>query len=474
MPVVTTTAGRVQGEQVAGVTRFLGMPYAAAPVRAKSWDGVREATKPGPTAPQPPYQPIPGLDVIRLAGEGWVRGDEYLVANVWSPEPAGSGLPVMVYLHGGGFVTGAGSIPALDGTAFARSGIVLVTVNYRVGIEGFLNLEGGDTNVGLRDQIAALTWVWENAAAFGGDPDNVTVFGESAGASSIGCLLASPLATGLFRRGILSSGHPEMVRAPQQAQRLADGLAAALDIPATAEAFRAKSSEELIAVQGAAWGVDLRDEEGVDAFGGMLPFTPVTGDDVLPEHPLTAIRNGAGSGIDLVVGASREEYNLAMIPSGAYDADDNSQAVATLSATRPNAAAILEQYGLGKPGSTAGQVLTAALTDLVFRLPARRLAAAHTGRTYFYEFGWRSPALDGRLGACHSLIVPFFFDTLSTITGPDGMAGANPPRELAERLHRAWTDFAATSNPGWPEYGTDRQVLWADTPTTIRADDTPA
>ncbi|MEY9956654.1 carboxylesterase/lipase family protein [Streptacidiphilus sp. MAP5-52] len=481
-PVVATTTGRVQGEQKDGVTRFLAVPYAAAPVgdlrfaapiRPKAWDGVREATRPGPTAPQPPYQSVPGLDVIRLSGEGWRRGEDYLVANIWSPDTGAAGLPVMVFIHGGGYATGAGLTPVCDGASFARNGIVLVSVDFRTGAEGFLHLKGGATNVGLRDQIAALEWIRENATAFGGDPDKITLFGESSGAASISCLMASPLATGLFQRAVLSSGHPEMVRPPAQAQALADAVAAALGVPATAEAFRDKTSEELIAVHGAGYGIDLRDEQGVEPFGGILPYTPVTGDDVLPEHPLAAIRNGAGSEIALIVGTNREEFNLTTVPNGAIDTIDHDQAIAMMSAIRPNAAEILELYGLNQPGTTAGEAFTQAQTDLTFRLPARRVAAAHQGRTHVYEFGWRSPALGGRLGACHSLILPFMFNTLPLDTGPDRMAGPNPPQELAERIHGAWIDFATTGDPGWTEYGPDHQLMWLDTPSTTRPDDVP-
>ncbi|WP_052441241.1 carboxylesterase family protein [Streptacidiphilus anmyonensis] len=270
-----------------------------------------------------------------------------------------------------------------------------------------------------------------NAAAFGGAPDNITLFDESSGAASIGCLMASPLAAGLFQRAILSGGHPEMVRPPAQAQALADGVAAALGVPATAEAFRDKTSEELIAVQGAGYGIDLRDEQGVEPFGGILPYTPVTGDDVLPEHPLAAIRNGAGSEIALIVGTNREEFNLTTVPNDAIDALDNNKAVATLSAIRPNAAEILALYGVNQPGTTAGQALTQAQTDLTFRLPARRVGAAHQGRTHFYEFGWRSPVLGGRLGACHGLILPFMFNTLSLDTGPDRKGARTRHKSLA-------------------------------------------
>ncbi|WP_157253679.1 carboxylesterase/lipase family protein [Nonomuraea typhae] len=482
-PVVATTAGRVRGGMTDGVARFLGIPYAAAPVGAlrfaapspvKAWDGVREASRQGPTAPQATNPPLPGLDLAGMTGQGWRKGEEYLTVNVWTPDPGGSGLPVLVFIHGGGYVTGAGLVPACDGTAFARSWIVLVSINYRLGIEGFLHLDGAASNRGLRDQIAALGWVADNIAAFGGDPGQVTVFGESAGGASIACLLASPLARGLFQRAIVASGHPEMVRPSALARTLTAGLAAALGVPATAAAFAAKTSEELIAVQGAAWGLDLRDENGLDPFCGFLPYTPVYGDEVLPGPPAAAIAAGAGSEVALLAGTARQEVNLTMIPAGIYDSTDDAQAVATLSATHPDAAQILDGYGLGRDGNIAGHVLTAAMTDLIFRLPTRRLAAAHTGPTHLFEFGWPSPALDGRLGACHSLILPFVFDTLPTVTGPDGMAGPNPPHALAGELYRIWSDFTVAGKLTWPEYGPDRQILWADTPSAVRTDDAPA
>ncbi|MGW1074395.1 carboxylesterase/lipase family protein [Streptomyces sp. NPDC002537] len=488
-PVVATTSGRVRGEHLDGISRFRAIPYAAAPVGelrfappapAPGWSGIRDATRPGATAPQGRRRLVPGLDLTPIVGTGWIPGEDYLTVNVWSPDPGTdpgtTGLPVMVFVHGGGFLGGAGSAPAYDGANFARAGVVLVTFNYRVGIEGFLPVPGGATNIGLRDQLAALRWVRDNAAAFGGDPGDVTVFGESAGAMSISCLLASPLATGLFRRAILQSGHPEMVRPEAQAALLTAHLAEALRVPADVGGFRTTAVEDLIAAQETLLlpgnCPDLRDAGGHEPGYGITPFLPVLGDDVLPRHPGTAIARGAGADIDLVVGTCREEMNL-YLATGLPDAMDEKAAVAHLSAFHPDAAVVLDRHGLGTDGRAPGAVLVEALTDLVFRIPARRLATAHAGRTHVYEFAWRSSACDGRLGACHGLELPFVFDNLPTATGPRSLAGEHPPQHIADRLHRAWTTFATSGDPGWPRYGEDRLLLHVDTTPTVRPDDTP-
>jgi para-nitrobenzyl esterase len=245
-----------------------------------------------------------------------------------------------------------------------------------------------------------------------------------------------------------------MVRDGVQARRLAKVIADELKTEATAEAFRKVSTEQLLDAQDAVLrpggAPDLRDALGYDRGYGLSPFLPVVGDDVLPQHPAKAIRAGAGAGVDLLVGSCSEEMRLYLVPTGALEAVTDDQAVAALAVSHPDPAGVLHAYGLGS-GRTAGEVLVEALTDLVFRDGVQDLAAHHTGRTFRYEFEWGSPALDGRLGACHGLELPFVFDALDTVTGPRGLFGEQPPQELASELNDAWLRFAATGSPGWAE-----------------------
>ena len=463
-PVVPTTSGAVRGQvTAAGFALFRGIPYAAAPegdlrfaepVPAPPWEDVRDARRPGPTAPQRRHD-VPGLDLTPLTGTGWRPGPEYLTVDVWTPRLGAAGLPVLVFVHGGAFLGGTGSAPVYDGTSFNHAGAVLVTVQYRLGVDGFLPLEGGTTNLGLRDQLAALRWVRENIAGFGGDPGNVTFFGAASGAVSVACLLASPLSQGLFHRAIVQSGHPDMVRDGVQARRLARVIADELKSEPTAEAFRKVSTEQLLDAQDAVLrpggAPDLRDALGYDRGYGLSPFLPVVGDDVLPQHPAKAIKAGAGRDVDLVVGSCSEEMRLYLVPTGALEAVTDDQAVASLAVSHPDPAGVLERYGLGSD-RPAGEVLVAALTDLVFRDGVRDLSENHGGRTFRYEFEWGSPLHDGALGACHGLELPFVFDALGPLSGPRGLLGEHAPRELAHDLNGAWYRFAATGSPGWPEY----------------------
>ncbi|WP_439377186.1 carboxylesterase/lipase family protein [Amycolatopsis lexingtonensis] len=451
--IVRTPAGQVRGEPTATGVRFRGIPYAAAPegalrfaapAPAPSWEGVRDARAAGPTAPQR-HREIPGLDLSAVVGDGWRPGPEYLTVDVWTPDPGAANLPVLVFVHGGAFLGGTGSAPVYDGTAFTRAGAVLVTVQYRLGIDGFLPLDGGATNLGLRDQLAALRWVRESIAAFGGDPGNVTLFGESAGAISVACLLGSPLSQGLFHRAIVQSGHANLVRGRAELDRVAQAVAHGLGVEPAAEAFRRLTTEQLLDAQDAllkpGGGPDLRDTGGRDRGFGLTPFLPLVGDDVLPEHPGEAIRGGAGAGVDLVAGTCREEMRLYFGPSGLLDVLTDEQAVAMLSASHPDAAGVLASYGLGG-GRKPGEVFVEAMTDLVFRDGVKELLENHRGRSFGYEFAWRAP----KLGACHGMELPFVFDSLAASAA---LVGDGAPAELAREVNGAWVRFAATGDPGW-------------------------
>src|SRR5215470_9755281 len=250
-PVVMTTAGAVQGRTSGGVHSFLGVPYAAPPTGhdlmrppkpVRPWSATRQATEHGPTSPKGDYPP----QYQKLFPEEVIAGDEFLNLSVWTPDPAASGLPVLVWVHGGSFMNGSGSVGEYDGTAFARDGVVCVTINYRLAAEGFLFLGDGPANIGLLDQVAALRWVQANIAAFGGDPARVTVAGESAGAMSVVTLLSMPQAGGLFSQAIAQSGAAAHTLTQDQAHMVGGYLASTLGVPADREAIRAVPLDKLV------------------------------------------------------------------------------------------------------------------------------------------------------------------------------------------------------------------------------------
>ncbi|WP_188987972.1 carboxylesterase/lipase family protein [Saccharopolyspora thermophila] len=455
--LVTTTSGAVRGTSSGGVRRFLGIPYAAAPrdrfappAAHPPWSGVRDATRPGPTAPQPRRDGFAALDMSPFFGPGWVRGEDYLTVNVWAPQSA-EGCPVMVFVHGGGFVSGSSRSPLYDGTAFARDGVVLVTLNYRLGIAGFLDVPGAVRNRGLLDVIAALRWVRDNAEAFGGDPGTVTLAGQSAGATLVAALLGTEQAAGLFHRAIVQSGNGLGAFSPEQAAVVTRAAASALGVEASAAGFRAVPEERLVEVTPALTGLNLRTDEAFDPLVGLTPFSVV-----LERQPAEA----DVAGVDLLVGSTAEEGNLYLAPQGHLGASTAEDVRALAARVHRAPEALIAAYRAQRPHAAQGELRSAILGDALFTVGGRRLAEAHGG-AYVYEFAWRSSAVDGQLGAAHGVELPFVFDVLDlpVLRGANGLLGPDrPPAVLAEEVHGAWVSFAATGDPGWPRLGSDGLV----------------
>jgi para-nitrobenzyl esterase len=459
-PTVTTKYGKIRGQVRDGVASFLGIPYAAsptgplrfrAPVPPAPWDGVRAADRLGATPPKPDY----AAPFDTLLPEPNIAGDDWLTVNVWTPDPGRAGLPVMVWIHGGAFSNGNSAIPSYDGHAFARDGIVLVSLNYRLGIDGFAQLPDAPANRGLLDQIAALEWVRDNIAAFGGDPGNVTIFGESAGAMSVTTLLSLPRTQGLFAKAVTQSGAAQAAADPADAALVTKELGLAVGREPTAAGLAEVGMPELIQAQTAVRDALVAQPDpgrfGATIVASSMAFIPVIDGDLIPAHPLAAIAEGAGSSVPLLTGTTTHEYRLFLIPTG----------IAALF-TQEGLAALLPLLGIGeaaadlyyanRPGASPGDVFAALITDRFFRLPALAVASARAqapAPTYVYEFAWESP-VDG-LGACHSLEIPFVFDNLAA-DGTEPALGPAPPAALAVRMHDAWLAFARDGNPGWQAY----------------------
>jgi para-nitrobenzyl esterase len=468
MTLAITRYGTVSGEFVGGVTRFLGIPYAASPTGARrfrapeppeKWDGVRECIRFGATPPKPAYT----APFDQILPEPNIAGDEWLTVNVWTPDLTGA-APVMVWIHGGAFSNGCSAVPMYDGQAFARDGVVLVTINYRLGIDGFALLPDAPPNRGLLDQVAALEWIRDNIAAFGGDPANVTIFGESAGAMSVSTLLGMPRARGLFSKVIAQSGAAQVGADPEDAELVTGELSAALGFEATAASLAEVDLDKLIEAH-----TTLRDalaaapdpaRFGPSIVATSMALIPVIDGDVLPVHPLAALASGAGADVPLLAGTNTEEFRLFFVPSGT--------AAMVTDATLPGflgalgiSAETAAVYRANRPSAAAGDVLCALMTDRFFRQPTldaahARLAASGPAPTYLYEFAWQSPVQG--LGAAHAMEIPFVFDNLACADAQTAI-GTDAPAALAKQMHAAWIRFASTGDPGWPPFDASYPVM---------------
>ncbi|MFJ7768901.1 carboxylesterase/lipase family protein [Streptomyces sp. NPDC097107] len=466
-PVVRTVAGSVRGRREDGLTVFRGIPFAGAPVGearfaaprpVRAWDGTREAYAFGPPPPQD----------LGIAGAAGVldapEGDDWLTANVWTPAPdPAARRPVMVWIYGGAYKLGHSGSPGYDARRIAADGdLVVVTFNYRVGMEGFARIDGAPANRGLLDQVAALEWVRDNIAAFGGDPDRVTVFGESAGAGSIASLMAMPRAAGLFHRAIAQSV-PGAFYSDELARDLGAALAAELGLRPTVADLAAVDPGQLVK---AGQSLAPKMPGCVDRWGRaaptVTPYSPVVDGDVLPATPWQALASGASPDVDLIVGHNRDENRLFTAMAGRLGQIGEERARAALGLYAPGGEAA---YRAAYPGVSANDLYERVQTDWIFAMPSLHLAEAHLaggGRAYVYELTWPAPADGGALGACHALDVPLLFGTFQADAGLLVFGGAEPSPEalaLSSRFRSSWTAFARTGDPGWPAYDTQRRLV---------------
>ncbi|WP_251091552.1 carboxylesterase family protein [Streptomyces sp. Caat 7-52] len=474
--VFRTASGRVRGKGAGnGVTAVLGIPYAAAPFgerrfrepqSAPAWDGVRDCTAFGPIAPQSAQLP---------AAPVWRPGDEdILTVNVWVPERAdGGALPVLFWIHGGAYTFGSSAQPDFDGTALAHAGLAVVSCNYRVGFEGFGHVSGHPGNRGLLDQIAALRWVRDNIAAFGGDPGNVTAAGHSSGAGSVACLMAMEQAQGLFRRAIAHSV-PNAFYTPELAAAVTERIAGEAEVAPTPQGLLSVPPEALVAASDTATAhCRTNPVAAVHAFDPVI-FQPVVDGEVLPADPLRALTAGAAREVDLLVCHTLEECWF-LHTVGAVREVTTEAGLADFAAALSLPAHLVDGYRAAMPDAPVLDRYLALLGDAKFGEYTTRLAEHHAragGRAYLARFARR------RNGArpWHTADIPFAFGNLDA-AGADFLIGGAPDdhdRALSRRMLRSWAGFAATGDPGWPAVtaATTPVKSWAVPDAPLTADDT--
>lgn len=477
---VETVAGRVRGAwrgepgEPGASAAFLGIPFAeapvgelrfAAPVPHRPWQGVREALEHGAT-------PHRGDAGVTLIPEPSVPGESTLNVNVFTPAPStDAALPVLVYIHGGGYVSGSPASPWYDGRAFNRDGIVTVSISYRLGFDGFGWIADAPPNRGVLDWLLALEWVRDNVAAFGGDPSRVTITGQSAGGGAVLALLGMPRAQPLFAAAYSISGAAADVL-PAHSEAFGRRLAEAAGVEPTRAGLASLSEQRVLELQQqllepAPGGSPIVELRGVIDDG--LALGPVVDGDIVPMTTVDAIAAGIGADKPLVLGTADDEFS--MIFDGARRKLRLVPAAFLLGKVGLGRAArsayLAANRDVAKRGGTAG-VMGRYLSDQTFRVLALRVAEARgDAPTWLYRFSWRSPEYDR---AVHCLDVPFFFDCLDS-ERVDVLAGDDPPQQLADEVHGAAVAFLRDGDPGWPRY-TDAsgEVRVFDVPSTVAAD----
>ena len=449
MTTVEITAGALRGSGQDGVRTFLGVPYAEPPVgelrfRAprpvSPWTGERDATKWAPRAPQP-----------ELTGRGFTGDEDCLYLNVYAPEPPGS-YPVLVWIHGGGGVMGAPH--QFDASAYARRGVVVVTVAYRLGVLGMLHLPGvADSNLSLRDQVAALEWVRDNAGAFGGDPGRVTLAGQSNGGRTVGTLLAVPATRGLVHQAIVQSGTGvgSVVHTPAEGAAVAEAVLA--ELKASPDDLAALPVTRILEAQ-----------QRVSATSGTkVTYRVVVGDELLPSRPLDAVRR-----IPLLIGTTADEEDLfSWLQSGGAKLLGVGSTMLDASAVEKAVAAYTDLLDWPED-----QIRNRALTAGDWWIPAIRFAERQPN-AWMYRLDWRIAPRGRGLGAVHGLDLPLMFDDIRNRNWRFLFAGRTFPAErmqaVATEMFDAWVRFIATGDPGWPRYTTADRVtrLFDDVSTTV-------
>ncbi|MCD2442053.1 carboxylesterase family protein [Agromyces sp. SYSU K20354] len=476
---VDTRAGRVRGawrgrpDAPGTSAAFLGIPFAeppvgvlrfAAPVPKAPWEGVRDALEYGATAQR-------GDPGVTLIPEPSVPGDSTLNVNVFTPRPervepgTDEALPVLVWIHGGGYFAGSPASPWYDGAAFNRDGVVTVSVSYRLGFDGFGWISDAPQNRGVRDWLLALEWVRDNIAAFGGDPDRVTIAGQSAGGGAVLTLLGMDAAQHLFHGVYAISGALADVT-PERSEKFGRELAVAAGVEPTRAGLSTLPEERILELQKTA--TDLGAEGFEDMLENGLALCPTVDGDLIPRSTSDSLAAGVGADKPLVIGATDDEFSMVFA-----DAEKKLRWIPKSFMLRklgmPRAA--LKPYLAANADVAAkgtARIAGRFLTDRMFRTSLVRLVQVRDDApTWVYRFSWPS----GTFGfAEHCVDVPFFFDCLDSIA-IEPLAGPNPPQQLADEVHRAAVTFITTGEPGWPRY-TDaaRATRVYDTPTTTVTD----
>lgn len=480
--IVKLDIGVLEGRHQDDLFVFKGIPYAAPPLSERRWmapqpvipwDGVYKADRFREIAPQ---NPMMGGPVIE--GEPETQSEDCLFLNIWSPGLDDARRPVMVWIHGGAFSIGSGSSPTYDGSTLSRrNDVVVVTLNYRLNLLGFLNLNqvtGGKIpatgNEGLLDQVAALNWVREYISIFGGDPDNVNVFGESAGAMSIACLLAIPVAKDLFHKAVMESGVGSTTIELAEAAEVGEQFLEVTGIKGSdVKALYQLTTEQLLDAE-----IKLRKRMASPWEVMRITVTsPVMDGDVLSEMPTKAVAFGSSKKIPMIIGTNLEEWKLFLFGDLGRGKLDRAKIIERLGRfiAPEHAPGVVERYYQARSNSQAKtsplEILTAINTDVMFRIPALQLVEAqlqHNANVYNYLFAWKSPVFGGALGACHALEMGFVFGTHD-----DKFCGSGADADiLSETIQDAWASFARTGDPScekmgdWPAYGDRRFTMILD------------